>query len=132
MPFQIYKNYQEKYNFPIFNDLVLVDFKFNEEMNLNSNAQVSYVFTKKGSKSLSGFVSFTTLVNKETGNIFQFANYPSFAYSSLNSWETDKYYSEEISFILPSYLEKGKYFLFVGIDNKINSRSVYLGEVNLK
>lgn len=132
MPFQIYKSYKENYNFPIFNDLVLVDFKFNSKMKINSLSEVSYVFTKKGSKSLSGFVSFTTLVHEETGNIFQFANYPSYAYSSLNSWEEGKYYSENISFIIPSYLEKGNYYLFVGIDNKINSRSAYLGEVNLE
>lgn len=132
MPFQVYKNYQEKVNYPIYNDLALVDFKFEPEMKINSTSKVSYTFTKKGDKSLSGFVSFTTLVHKETGNIFQFANYPSFAYSSINSWEEGKYYAEEITFVIPSYLEKGNYFLFVGVDNKINSRSVYLGEVNLK
>jgi hypothetical protein len=95
-------------------------------------SKVSYVFTKESSKSLSGFVSFTTLVNKDTGNIFQFANYPSFAFSTLNSWEEDKFYSEEIKFVVPSYLEAGTYYLFVGVDNKINSRSVYLGDINLK
>jgi len=132
MPFQIYKNYQERHNYTIFNDLTLVDFKIESDMKINSESRVSYVFTKKGNKSLSGFVSFTTLVHKETGNIFQFANYPSFAYSSINSWEEGKYYSEEITFVIPSYLEKGKYHMFVGVDNKINSRSVYLGEVNLQ
>jgi len=132
MPFQIYKTYSEKVSFPIFNDLTLVDYKFDQSMKINSLSNVSYVFTKKGDKSLSGFVSFTTLVHKETGNIFQFANYPSFAYSSINSWEEGKYYSEDISFAIPSYLEKGKYYLFVGVDNKINSRSVYLGEVDLQ
>lgn len=132
MPFQIYKTYAEKVSFPIFNDLTLVDYKFDESMKINSLSNMSYVFTKKGDKSLSGFISFTTLVHKETGNIFQFANYPSFAYSSISSWEEGKYYSEDISFAIPSYMEKGKYYLFVGIDNKINSRSVYLGEVDLQ
>jgi len=132
MPFQVYKNYSEKFNFNIFNDLTLVDFSYNPKMAIDSSSAISYVFSKKGSKSLQGFVSFTTLVHKESGNIFQFANYPSFAYSSLNSWEQGKYYEEKVSFIIPSYLEKGNYYLFVGIDNKINSRSVFLGEVNLE
>lgn len=132
MPFQVYKNYQEKFNYTIFNDLTLVDFKFNNKMRINSEDKISYTFTKKGDKSLSGFVSFTTLVHSETGNIFQFANYPSFAYSSINSWEEGKYYSEEIKFVIPSYLERGSYHLFVGIDNDINTRSVYLGDVTLE
>ena len=132
MPFQVYKNYNSKVNFPIFNDLTLVDFNFNPNMKINSNSQIKYVFTKKSDRSLSGFVSFTTLVNKETGNIFQFANYPSFAYSSLDSWEQGKFYLETIDFVIPSYLEKGDYYLLVGIDNKINSRSVYLGQVKLE
>ena len=71
------ENEEIKYIINIFNDLTLVDFKFNSSMKINSLSNVSYVFTKKGDKSLSGFVSFTTLVHKETGNIFQFANYPS-------------------------------------------------------
>jgi len=132
MPFQVYKKYNEKVNYKVFNDLTLVDFNFNPKMKINNLSEINYVFTKKGNKSLLGFVSFTTLVNKDTGNIFQFANYPSFAYSSLNSWEEGKYYSEKVSFLIPSYIEKGNYYLFVGIDNKINSRSVYLGEINLE
>ncbi len=131
-PFQIYKNYSKKVNYPIFNDLNLVDFSYEKDIKINSTSKVSYVFTKESSKSLSGFVSFTTLVNKETGNIFQFANYPSYAFSTLNSWEEGKFYSEEIKFVVPSYLEAGAYYLFVGVDNKINSRSVYLGDINLK
>ena len=131
-PFQIYKNYPKKVNYPIFNDLNLIDFSFEKDIKINSMSKVSYVFTKESSKSLSGFVSFTTLVNKDTGNVFQFANYPSFAFSTLSSWEEDKFYSEEIKFVVPSYLEAGTYYLFVGVDNKINSRSVYLGDINLK
>lgn len=132
LPFQIYKNYKEKVNFPIFNGLHLVDYSYQKELVIGDKSNISFTFTKKEDKSLQGFISFTTFVHKESGNIYQFANYPSYAYSSLNSWEEDKYYFETIEYSIPPYMEKGDYLLFVGVDNRINSRSVYLGDVKFK
>ena len=131
-PFQRYSNYQTKFNYEIYNKLTVVDYEFNKEIASNQKMNLRYVYQRDGSKQLNGFVLFTTLINKSNGEIFQVVNYPSFVFSELESFRQDKFYEEKFDIVIPPYLEKGSYMVFVGMDNKINTRSLYLGDTELK
>lgn len=132
LPVQRYGFYNEKVNFEIYNKFTLVDYEFSKDIKSNSSMDLKFVYQMKSSKSLDGFVLFTSLVNKNSGEIFQVVNYPTFVFSDINNFRQDKFYEEKFQIIIPSYLEKGSYMVFVGMDNKINTRSVYLGDTELK
>jgi uncharacterized membrane protein len=132
LPFQEYRSYDTKFSFPIHSGLILADVDYSKDLKLGEKSKLRYVFTKDGSRNLSGFVLYTSLINKENGEIFQFANYPSYSFSNLDSWESGRFYEEIIEFYVPPYLESGYYYLFVGMDNQINTRNLYLGEVSIR
>ena len=131
LPIQNYTNFNEKVNFEIYNKLTVVDFDFSKEVNINSSMDLRYVYKRKSGKDLNDFVLFTTLVNRNNGEIFQTVNYPTFVFSSVGDFG-DKYYEEKFKIIIPPYLEKGKYMVFIGMYNQINTRSVYLGDTEIK
>lgn len=132
-PFQSYLSYKEKYDFEIYNSFTLVDFSVPKVANLGSTVDLSYVYKRKEQrKSLDGFNIFTTFINERTGDMFQVINYPSYVFSELNSYKTGVYYEEKFQISMPDYLDSGSYKVFVGIDNKINTRSVFLGTIELK
>ena len=131
-PFQRYSTYPIKFNYEIYNKLTVVDYEFNKEITSNQKMGLRYVYQRNGSKSLNDFVLFTTLVNKSNGEIFQVVNYPAFVFSELETFKQDKFYEEKFDIVIPPYLEKGTYMVFVGMDNKINTRSLYLGDTELK
>ena len=112
--------------------MTVVDYEFNKEVSSNQKMNFKYVYQRNGSKQLNDFVLFTTLINKSNGEIFQVVNYPSFVFSELESFRQDKFYEEKFEVVIPPYLEKGSYMVFVGMDNKINTRSLYLGDTELK
>lgn len=132
LPVQRYGSYQEKVSYEIYNKLTVVDFDFSRTIQANSPMNLKYVYQMKSSKNLDGFVLFTSLVNKNSGEIFQVVNYPTFVFSDISNFRQDKFYEEKFKIIIPSYLEKGTYMVFVGMDNKINTRSVYLGDTELR
>ena len=132
LPVQRFGSYQEKVNYEIYNKLTVVDFDFSRTIQANSPMDLKYVYQMKSSKNLDGFVLFTSLVNKNSGEIFQVVNYPTFVFSDISNFRQDKFYEEKFKIIIPSYLEKGTYMVFVGMDNKINTRSVYLGDTELR
>jgi uncharacterized membrane protein len=132
LPVQKISNYDEKFSYQIFNGLTLVDSSFPSEVGRNSYLDLMFTYTRKESKNLSGFIIFTSLVHKESGEVFQFVNYPTFVYSDITSISENDYLQEKFKVRLPAYLENGDYHLFVGVDNEINTRSVYLGDINIK
>lgn len=133
LPFQVYNSYQEKYDFEIYNSLTLVDYKVPSEIKLGGSVDFSYTYKRKDQRrSLDGFNIFTTFIHERSGDMYQVINYPSYVFSELNSYKSGFYYDEKFQIVLPKYLEKGNYKIFVGIDNKINTRSVFLGTVEVK
>lgn len=132
LPVQKITNYYERFSYPIFNGFTIVDTSFPAQVSRNSYLDLMFTYTRKESKNLSGFVVFTSLVHKDSGEVFQFVNYPTFVYSDITSLGDSEYLQEKFKVKLPSYLENGEYHLFVGIDNEINTRSVYLGDINIK
>jgi len=132
LPVQKFKQYNERFSYGIFNGLSIVDFSFPTEINRNSYLELMFTFTRKESKSLSGVVIFTSMIHKDSGEVFQFVNYPTFVYSDIPNLDKNEYTQEKFKVKLPSYLENGDYQVFIGIDNEINSRSVYLGDILVK
>jgi hypothetical protein len=81
---------------------------------------------------LDDYFAFVSLVNLETDELYQVANIPSFGLSNLADWSEGLYYEEQINLAVPKFVEPGKYRAFVGITNQIKTRSVFLGEVEIK
>ena len=129
LPLQEINAYPEKYNFEIFQSLFVVDYNLPTRFVRDEIAKIRFVYTKKDNNSLNDYVLFTTFVNKKSGELYQLANLPSFGLSKLGDWAEDKYYSENLEVVLPSYIESGDYMVFVGLGNNVRTRSLYLGDI---
>ena len=72
---------------------------------------------------------FMSLINKETREVYQMANLPSFSIIKPEDWVEDRFYTEKLQITIPTFLEKGDYMFFVGMGNNIRTRSIYLGDI---
>ena len=75
---------------------------------------------------------FTTLVNKKSGEMYQMANLASFSIQKPGEWKEDRYYTEEVEIAVPEFLDAGSYKVFIGLGNNIRTRSLYLGDLEIK
>jgi hypothetical protein len=129
IPIQERFEFPEKYNFNVLDLISIVDFEMPSKMKREELSNGRVVYKKISEEGMDNFLFYITLMNKETGKIFQVANLPSFAFSSPSEWTENMYYLEDLSFAIPSYVDPGEYGLFVSVSNKIKMRSVYLGDV---
>lgn len=132
LPIQERYYFEEKLSYEILWGMTLVDYEIPEEFVRSEVTDVNLVYTLKDNKDFNGFVFFMTFINKDSGEQYQVANLPSFAILQPGSWKKDRYYTEDIEVALPDFLEAGNYNVFVGMDNKIKTRSIYLGDVQIK
>lgn len=132
LPIQEYYRYQNVVNYPISMGLSVVDYDFPKLLVAGSNHDARFVYTKEGDDRLDDYFAFVSLVNLETDELYQVANIPSFGLSNLADWSEGLYYEEQINLAVPKFVEPGKYRAFVGITNQIKTRSVFLGEVEIK
>lgn len=132
IPIQKFNSYNSKFEYEILKKLYVVDSSFEETGKIGEFYKITNVYTRKDSSGLGGFNLFTTLIHKESGEMYQFVNYPSAIFTTPDEFKKDMYYKEKLEFRLPDYLEKGDYMIFTGLENKINSRSLYIGDVTLK
>ncbi len=132
LPIQEIYKYQERYNFDLSQDTFLVDFDFPKQVTKNKVDNARFVFVKRGDESLDGYYSFITFVNVKNDDKYQVANLPSFGLKSLSDWQEDLYYEEKVDIALPAFVDSGDYRVFIGITNGVKTRSVYLGEVQVK
>lgn len=131
LPLQERFTYDEKVSMEIFQTLTVVDYIYPESMNRGSSYPFEIVYSKKGDGNLSDYVLYTTLINNKTGQVYQFANLPSFAISPVKDWVEDRYYIESFGVTIPGYIDGGNYRLFVGMTNNIRNRSMYLGDIQV-
>jgi len=129
IPIQERFEFPEKYKFNVLDLISIVDFEMPSKMKREELSNGRVVYKKISEEGMDNFLFYITLMNKETGKIFQVANLPSFAFSSPSEWTENMYYLEDLSFAIPSYVDPGEYGLFVSVSNKIKMRSVYLGDV---
>ncbi|MEN9389376.1 MAG: hypothetical protein RLY61_460, partial [Candidatus Parcubacteria bacterium] len=132
LPIQEYYRFQETVDYPISMGLSVVDYDFPKSLTAGSSHYARFVYTKEGDDRLDDYFAFVSLVNLETDELYQVANIPSFGLSNLADWSEGLYYEEQINLAVPKFVEPGKYRAFVGITNQIKTRSVFLGEVEIK
>ncbi len=63
--------------------------------------------------------------------MYQVANLPSYNLLELQEWTKNRYYIEDLEIVLPAFLDSGDYKVFLGITNIINTRNLYLGDVEV-
>ncbi|OGC46641.1 hypothetical protein A3F07_00775 [candidate division WWE3 bacterium RIFCSPHIGHO2_12_FULL_38_15] len=131
LPLQEKFIYPEKFNYEIFLSLHMVDYDYPLILKRGESGDAKFVYIKREDSSIDDYVLFLTLINENTGEIYQVANLPSFAIKQLRDWKEDIYYEETIDITLPGYLDPGSYKVFVGMSNIIRTRSIYLGDIEV-
>ncbi len=130
LPIQERFKYPTKYDYTIYGGLTVVDYLMPKEFERGKIANMRLVYLKKDS--LDSYFLFTSFINDKTGDMYQAANLPSFAVSEPQDWNEDYYYVEDLETVLPAYLDTGTYRVFVGMTNYVKTRSVYLGDIEVK
>jgi uncharacterized membrane protein len=132
LPIQEIYKYEEKHDYLLSQGMSLVDFDFPSNITKGKVDSARFVFVKRGDESLDGYYSFISFVNVADDSKYQVANLPSFGLKSLSDWQEDLYYEERVDIAVPVFVENGTYRAFVGITDGVKTRSVYLGEVQVK
>lgn len=132
LPIQERLTFEEKVDYEIFESLTVVDFQIPSNAKKSELINLNITMTKRENNSLDGYVMFLSFVNKETGDTYQIANFPSFALREISDWVEDRYYLENFEIGIPEFLSSGDYMVFIGIDNKIRTRSIYLGDISIQ
>lgn len=133
LPIQERYRYDEVFDYPFFQGVDVVDFSAPEELKKDFSQHIRIVYKRWGggsdkNTSLEEYILFTSFVNKKTGEVYQLANLPSFALKLPEDWIKDRYYVENIEIVIPDFVESGDYMFFVGMGNRIRTRSIYLGD----
>ncbi|MBP7927979.1 DUF2079 domain-containing protein [Patescibacteria group bacterium] len=136
MPLQERFEYKGSVNYPFFQGVDIVDFSFPKELKRHEVSSIKVVYSRvrngnEKDSSLEEYKSFTTLVNKKSGELYQTANLPAFAIKALEEWEEGMFYLEDIELVAPDFIEEGDYMVFIGIGNKVRTRSMYLGDIKV-
>jgi len=131
LPLQERYNYPVKTDFELLRSLFVVDYFVPDSFTREEPKGVKFVYQKKENDSLDSFTMFVTLVNENTGKIYQTANLPSFGLKQPENWIEGRYYIEEYDLSLPKFLDNGTYKFFVGMGNNVKTRSMFLGRVKV-
>jgi hypothetical protein len=92
---------------------------------------VEIVYNKRSGTSLDGFVLYMSFVHDTTAELYQVASLPSLSLSKMESWSSDLNYIELQDIIIPTFMPSGKYKVFASITNRINTRNVYLADIEV-
>ncbi len=132
LPLQEEFTYPEKYNLNISQSLYVVDFALPSKINRNTEFALGITYKKDGGDSLNSYNLYTSFRNKDTGELVQIANLPSFGIHPVTDWDSDTYYIEDNRFVIPETAENGLYDVFIGMTNGIKTSNIYLGSVNVE
>lgn len=131
LPMQERYKYSPDQKLEIFEDLYLADFTLPKEAKRGNAAKATFVYRKE-SKKPDDYVIFTSLINSDTGEIYQSANIPSYGLVNISDWDEARYYIESIDLTVPPAVDPGVYHAFLGMTNNIRTRSIYLGDMEIK
>lgn len=133
MPIQERYSYPDaSYKLPIYAGLQVVDFTLPSEFERGTRTEMQVVYQKVQPSDLGDYVMFMTFVNVDSGEVYQTANLPSFGILQPREWGQDRFYVETLQIAPPSFVPAGTYRTFVGMTNKIKTRSIYLGNTEFK
>ena len=127
LPLQERYDYEEETNMELFQSLHVVDYDLPDDLVRGKTSAMEITYIKRGNNSLDGYFLYLTIVNKETEEMYQVANLPSFSLYQLPDWTEDRYYTEKLKLALPKFLDSGEYKVFVGMSNIIRTRNMLLG-----
>jgi uncharacterized membrane protein len=131
LPMQERYRYAPDRQLEIFEDLFLADFTLPQKVVRGEPAKATFVYRKE-SKKPDDYVIFTSFINSATGEIFQTANIPSYGLVNIRDWTESLYYVESVDLTVPTALDPGDYHAFVGMTNNIRTRSIYLGNMEVR
>jgi hypothetical protein len=123
--------YKEKFSYPLTQLMDVVDYTLPENVSRGSTYKATIVYKRSEMGSLNGYMLYTSYVNSQTGEMYQVANLPSFAFYRPEGWEKGYYYVENVDVALPSYVSAGNYKVFVSLTNRIEHLSMYLGDMKV-
>ncbi|MFA5775987.1 MAG: DUF2079 domain-containing protein [Patescibacteria group bacterium] len=131
LPMQERYKYAPDQKLEIFEDLFLADFEIPRTVTRGNPSKATFVYRKE-SKKPDDYVIFTSFINSETGEIYQSANIPSYGLVNIKDWGEGRYYIENVDLTVPTAVDPGAYHAFVGMSNNIRTRSIYLGNMEVK
>jgi len=132
LPLQEKNQYTAKFNQPFFQGLEIADFTFPQSIKPGQRGSLRIVYKKASQAKLDDYVLFMTFINEKTGEVFQMANLPSFALIRPEEWREGRFYIEDIDVALPSFVDPGVYRAFIGMTNRVRTRSIYLGNISFE
>ncbi len=132
LPIQEQHDFTEKVDLEIFKGLYVVDYTLPTDVVKGERYETEFTYIRKRREGLDGYVVFTTFVNAETGDVYQLPNLPSFALSQPQDWGTKRYFTEQNEVKFPDFIASGRYKAFIGISNNIRTRSIYLGDIQVR
>jgi len=123
--------YEPDQSLEIFEDLFLANFEIPKTVTRGKPSKATFVYRKE-SKKPDEYVIFTSFINSETGEIFQSANIPSYGLINIKDWSEGHYYIEGVDLTVPTAVGSGIYRAFIGMTNNIRTRSIYLGDMEVR
>jgi len=132
LPLQETFTYPEKFNYEIFNSLFVVDYKVPSTVERGKPQKAQIVYIRRNNNNIADYILYMTYLNVKTGEVYQAANLPSFAISEPEEWNTGTYFIEDVDMALPKYIDSGTYRVFIGMSNRIRTRNLYLGDIEVK
>ncbi len=119
-------------DFELINSLHVVDYSFPSQAVRGTAFPLQTSYQRHSGASLNGFVLYTSFVNVSTRELYQVANPATLSISKPDSWDKGVTYITTQEIILPEFLPAGKYRVFSSLTNKIRTRNIYLGSIEVK
>lgn len=132
LPLQEEFDYIEKVDFKLGDNLKIVDYKIDPEVERAKAFPLMLAYKKIGNGSLNSFILFTSFMNSETGKLYQVANLPSFGIIPISNWSEGNYYVEENLVVLPKSIPAGNYKVFIGITNNLKTYNIFISDLKVK
>lgn len=132
LPVQQTFTYEPTIDAEVFRGLYLRDFNLPDEIVRGDFYTEKFTYERKNSKSLNDHKLFLTFVNMDSSEYFQIPHLASYSIAPLKDWEADRFYIEDVDLMIPEFMAKGDYRVFLGLTDGIETQSIYLGEVKVK
>ncbi|MBI2414965.1 DUF2079 domain-containing protein [candidate division WWE3 bacterium] len=132
LPIQQVFNFTPKVDYLIDRGLFLRDYLMPDTFSRQEFYVADFVYERKESMSLDDYKLFLTFVDMNDNEYFQIPHLASYAMKPLKDFNFERFYVEKVNLMLPDFMNTGKYRVFLGLTNGIDTQSIYLKEVEVK